>query len=67
MQMKEEAGPPRKNEVVNQAEAKPVKITFENLEFEINVLNNYSSDKKEGSKVARQKIVKGVSGHAMPG
>ena len=64
--MKEEGGP-RKNDVVREAETKPVKITFENLEFEINVLNNHSSDKKEGPKVTRQKIVKGVSGHAMPG
>jgi ATP-binding cassette, subfamily G (WHITE), eye pigment precursor transporter len=45
----------------------PIKITFENLEYEVNALATSSEAKLTGKSVVRQKIVKGVSGYANPG
>ena len=45
----------------------PVKLTFENLEYEVNVVLSEQERKATGKRVGRQKIVKGASGYAMPG
>ena len=47
--------------------AQPVKLTFENLEFEVNILLNKQDAKSQGIGHMKQKIVKGVSGYALPG
>lgn len=45
----------------------PVKVTFENLEFEVTVQLNKKDAKVEGVKTKKLNIIKGVSGYAMPG
>jgi len=45
----------------------PVKLTFENLEYEVNVVLSEQERKATGKRVGKQKIVKGASGYAMPG
>jgi ABC-type branched-subunit amino acid transport system ATPase component len=45
----------------------PIKLTFENLEYEISILQSRAERNASGKAVTRQKIVKGVSGYAMPG
>jgi ABC-type multidrug transport system ATPase subunit len=47
--------------------SKPVKVTFENLEFEVNLVLSKEEAQKSGKKLTRQKIIKGVSGYALPG
>jgi len=47
--------------------SKPVKLTFENLEFEVNLVLSKEEQLKSGKKLGRQKIIKGVSGYALPG
>ncbi len=47
--------------------AHPVKLTFENLEFEVNQVLSKEDQINMKQKVARQKIVKGASGYALPG
>jgi ABC-type multidrug transport system ATPase subunit len=42
-------------------------LTFENLEFEVNVVLSKEDQKIKGQSVGRQKIVKNVSGYALPG
>ena len=42
-------------------------MTFENLEFEVNVVLSKEDQKIKGQSVGRQKIVKNVSGYALPG
>lgn len=44
-----------------------MKLTFENLEYEVNVMLSAEERKATGNRVGRQKIVKGASGYAMPG
>lgn len=46
---------------------KAVKLTFENLDFEVNMVLSKEDQAIKGQRVARQKIVKNVSGFAMPG
>ena len=45
----------------------PIKLTFENLEYEVSIVQSRADRKTSGKAVTRQKIVKGVSGYAMPG
>jgi ABC-type multidrug transport system ATPase subunit len=45
----------------------PIKLTFENLEYEVSIVQSRADRKASGKAVTRQKIVKGVSGYAMPG
>jgi len=45
----------------------PVKLTFDNLEFEVNIVLSREDAKIKGSRTIRQKIVKGASGYALPG
>eukprot|EP00347_Sterkiella_histriomuscorum_P001693 403371041 len=45
----------------------PVKLTFENLEYEVEVTLNPKDAKIRGVKTVKQKIVKGASGFALPG
>ena len=45
----------------------PIKLTFENLEYEVSIVQSRADKKTSGKSVTRQKIVKGVSGYAMPG
>ncbi|CDW73845.1 abc transporter family protein [Stylonychia lemnae] len=45
----------------------PVKLTFENLEYEVEVKLNAQDAKAKGQKTMRQRIVKGASGYALPG
>ena len=45
----------------------PIKLTFENLEYEVNVLLSADERKLQGKRVGRQRIVKGASGYALPG
>jgi ABC-type multidrug transport system ATPase subunit len=52
---------------VSSKNVKPVKLSFENLEFEVNITLGKDEQKKTGSKMGRQKIIKGVSGYALPG
>ena len=52
---------------VSSKNVKPVKLSFENLEFEVNITLGKEEQKKTGSKMGRQKIIKGVSGYALPG
>ena len=47
--------------------SKPVKVTFENLEFEVNLVLSKEEQLKTGKNLGRQKIIKGVSGFALPG
>ena len=44
-----------------------MKVTFENLEFEVNVVLSKEEREKTGKSLGRQKIIKGVSGYALPG
>ncbi len=52
---------------VSSKNVKPVKLSFENLEFEVNITLGKEEQKKTGSKMGRQRIIKGVSGYALPG
>ena len=45
----------------------PVKLSFENLEFEVSIRLNREDAKLKGVRSFRQMIVKGVSGYALPG
>lgn len=45
----------------------PVKLTFDNLEFEVNVKYSKEEALKLGKSMGRQKIIKNVSGFALPG
>ena len=45
----------------------PVKLTFENLEYELEIKLNSHDAKAKGFKTIKQKIVKGASGYALPG
>ena len=45
----------------------PVKLTFENIEYEVEVEYNKQDKKLKGQDTYRQKIIKNVSGYAMPG
>ena len=45
----------------------PIKLTFENLEFEVNVVLSKEEAKVKGVNAFRQKIVKGATGYALPG
>ncbi|MFN9941198.1 MAG: hypothetical protein ACK56I_17135, partial [bacterium] len=51
----------------NQKQSPPVKLTFENLEFEVKVPVSHQESKKLGERFFQQKIVKGASGYALPG
>jgi ABC-type multidrug transport system ATPase subunit len=42
-------------------------LTFDNLEFEVNVKLSKEDALKEGKLFGRQKIVKNVTGYALPG
>ncbi len=42
-------------------------MTFDNLEFEVNVKLSKEDALKEGKLFGRQKIVKNVTGYALPG
>lgn len=56
--------------VVNKAKeqrSNPVKLTFENLEYEVPIKLSKKESKLMGTTQKRQKILKGVSGYAMPG
>lgn len=44
-----------------------VKLTFENLEYEVTVNFNKKDAKRNGISSKKHKIVKGVSGYALPG
>jgi ABC-type multidrug transport system ATPase subunit len=44
-----------------------VKLTFTNLEFEVNQILTKEEAKTRGVRSVRQKIVKGASGYALPG
>ena len=44
-----------------------MKVTFENLEFEVDVVLSKEDQVTAGKKMGRQKIIKGVSGFALPG
>ena len=44
-----------------------VKLSFEDLEYEVNVTLNRRDAKLRGVKTYKQRIVKGVSGYALPG
>jgi ABC-type multidrug transport system ATPase subunit len=45
----------------------PIKLTFENLEYEVNVTQSVKEGKTTGKRSTTQKIVKGASGYANPG
>ncbi len=47
--------------------ANPVKLTFENLEYEVTVKLNENDAQKLGKRTTTQKIVKGATGYALPG
>lgn len=47
--------------------ANPIKLTFENLEYEVVVKLNPVDTKKLGKSTASQKIIKGATGYALPG
>lgn len=47
--------------------ANPVKLTFENIEYEVEVKLDESEAKQQKKSVSRHKIIKNVSGYAMPG
>ncbi len=49
------------------AQPQPAKLTFENLEYEVNVVLSEDEKKLQGKSVGRQRIVKGASGYALPG
>lgn len=58
------------NELTKQAiktAKRPVKLSFENLEYEVEIKLNPKDAREKGYKTMRQKIVKGVSGFALPG
>lgn len=44
-----------------------VKVTFENLEFEVNIKVPKDQDNGKKASQVRQKILKGVTGYALPG
>ena len=44
-----------------------IKLTFENLEYEVVVNLNANEAKKLGKSTANQKIIKGATGYALPG
>ena len=44
----------------------PIKVTFENLEYEVTI-NPTRKEKKLGAKQRKQFIVKGATGYALPG
>jgi ABC-type multidrug transport system ATPase subunit len=48
-------------------QSKPVKLTFDNLEFEVDLVLGKEEQQKSGKKMGRQKIIKGVTGYALPG
>ena len=45
----------------------PVKLTFINLEFEVDVVLSKEDAKARGVRTIKQQIVKGASGYALPG
>ena len=45
----------------------PVKLTFKDIEFEVPIKLNKQEAKAQKTSATRQKIIKGVSGFAMPG
>ncbi len=45
----------------------PIKLSFNNLEFEVDIQLSRQDAKAKGTRHVRQKIVKGASGYAMPG
>jgi len=44
-----------------------VKLTFENLEYEVIIKLNKHEVKESGKRETTQKILKGASGYALPG
>lgn len=60
-----EVGMPK--EGAYKGQSPPVKLTFENLEFEVNIVLSKEDAAARGAKVVRQKIVKGATGYALPG
>ena len=54
-------------EGIYKGQTPPVKLTFENLEFEVNIVLSKEDAIAKGTKVVRQKIVKGATGYALPG
>ena len=45
----------------------PIKVTFRDLEYEITLRLGRNEAKTKGQSTIQQKIVKGVSGFALPG
>ena len=45
----------------------PVKVTFENVEFDVTVRLNKKDAQLEGRQTKTLNIIKGVSGYALPG
>ena len=45
----------------------PVKMTFENIEYEVEVSLSKEEAQKQGKSTSRHRIIKNVSGYAMPG
>lgn len=45
----------------------PVKLTFENVKFEVTTQLSKSEAKIKGVTIVKNKILKDVSGYAMPG
>jgi len=54
-------------ERISEAETNAVKLSFENLEFEVTVNLNRKDGKIRGVSSYKQKIVKDASGYALPG
>lgn len=45
----------------------PIKLTFEDVKFEVTIPLNKKDAQSQGVKTVKQQIIKGVSGYALPG